>query len=130
MSDRKKLALRDPSDEAEGPALKKKGRGWEISEKRLDALHDRAREMRRHSSPAHKALAERLAGAAAACGRSSRMVGVPFGTDASAFGRMAPTVVFGPGSIEQAHTVDEWIAVEQLEAATAVLQTLLSDSWR
>ena len=61
MSDRKKLALRDTSDEAEAPALKKKGRGWEISEKRLDALHDRAREMRRHSSPAHKALAERFA---------------------------------------------------------------------
>jgi len=26
-------------------------------------------------------------------------------------------VVFGPGSIDQAHTADEWVAVEQLEAA-------------
>src|SRR5690606_16224076 len=40
---------------------KKKGRGWEISDKRLDALHDRARDMRRHSSEAHKALAARFA---------------------------------------------------------------------
>lgn len=61
MTDRKTLQLRDPADAAEAPALKKKGRGWEISEKRLDVLHEQAREMRRHSSPAHKALAARFA---------------------------------------------------------------------
>ena len=61
MTDRKTLKLRSPSEQSEAPALKKKGRGWEISEKRLDVLHEQAREMRRHSSPAHKALAERLA---------------------------------------------------------------------
>lgn len=60
MSDRKTLNLRPASDTAEAPALKKKGRGWEISEKRLDALHDRAREMRRYPSAAHTALAERF----------------------------------------------------------------------
>lgn len=62
MTTRKTLQLRTPSDTADAaPALKKKGRGWEISEKRLDALHDRARELRRHSSEAHKALARRFA---------------------------------------------------------------------
>jgi len=61
MTIRKTLQLRDPSEAAEAPAIKKKGRGWEISEKRLDALHERAREMRRHPSEAHKALAERFA---------------------------------------------------------------------
>ena len=61
MTDRKTLQLRNPSDTAEAPALKKKGRGWEISDKRLDVLHEQAREMRRHSSDAHKALAERFA---------------------------------------------------------------------
>ncbi len=55
------LQLRSPSEQTAPPAIKKKGRGWEISEKRLDALHERAREMRRDSSPAHKALAERFA---------------------------------------------------------------------
>ena len=60
MTERKKLGLNFGSDEAPA-ALKKKGRGWEISEKRLDALHDQAREMRRFSSDAHKALAERFA---------------------------------------------------------------------
>jgi very-short-patch-repair endonuclease len=62
MTDRKTLQLRSPDETAEAaPAIKKKGRGWEISDKRLDALHDMAREMRRHSTPAHKALAARFA---------------------------------------------------------------------
>ena len=60
MTERKTLGLRDTADN-EAPELKKRGRGWEISEKRLDALHDRAREMKRFASPAHKALAERFA---------------------------------------------------------------------
>ena len=62
MTERKKLQLRDPSEISDDtPGIKKKGRGWEVSEKRLDALHERARDMRRHSTPAHKALAERFA---------------------------------------------------------------------
>lgn len=62
MSEKKTLKLKAPSETAdESLALKKKGRGWEISEKRLDALHDRARDMRRHSTPAHKALAAKFA---------------------------------------------------------------------
>lgn len=64
MTDRKTLQLRSPEETTdEAPSLKKKGRGWEISEKRLDALHERARDMRRHSSAAHKALAAKFAGA-------------------------------------------------------------------
>lgn len=31
-----------------------------------------------------------------------------------------PTLILGPGSIDQAHTVDEWVATEQLELATLV----------
>lgn len=61
MTDRSTLHLRSPGEQSTAPALKKRGRGWEISESRLNALHERAREMRRHSSPAHKALAERFA---------------------------------------------------------------------
>ena len=60
MTDRKTLQIREASEDSAAPAVKRKGRGWEISEKRLDALHDRAREMRRHASPAHKALAEKF----------------------------------------------------------------------
>lgn len=61
MTDKKTLKLRSPSEIDAPLALQKKGRGWKISDKRLDALHERARELRRHSSEAHKALAERFA---------------------------------------------------------------------
>ena len=61
MTTRKTLALNpEVASTAEAPALKKKGRGWEISDKRLDALHEQARELRRHSTEAHKALAEKF----------------------------------------------------------------------
>lgn len=63
MTTRKTLALNPEAASTEAPALRKKGRGWEISEKRLDALHEQARELRRHSSEAHKALAAKFAAA-------------------------------------------------------------------
>lgn len=55
---KRKLSLRFGGDDA--PTLQKKGRGWAISESRLDALHERAREMRRNPSPAQEALADAL----------------------------------------------------------------------
>jgi len=42
----------------------------------------------------------------------------PYTTNASAAAtRNIPTFLLGPGSIEQAHTVDEWVALDQLNAA-------------
>lgn len=58
---KKTLTLRTAGPESDTPAIKKKGRGWEISESRLDALHERAREMRRNPTPAQDALAGALA---------------------------------------------------------------------
>lgn len=58
MTTRKTLSTVAPSDAA--PALKKKGRGWQIDDKRLDVLHERAREMRRHPTEAQSALAAAL----------------------------------------------------------------------
>lgn len=47
---------------------------------------------------------------------------MPFGTDAGTISAAGvPVVVFGPGSIEQAHTKDEWIAVDSLEASVEIL---------
>jgi very-short-patch-repair endonuclease len=63
MTTRKTLALNPEAATAEAPALKKKGRGWEISDSRLDALHEQARELRRHSTEAHKALAAKFTAA-------------------------------------------------------------------
>ncbi|MCS6860736.1 MAG: M20 family metallopeptidase [Abditibacteriales bacterium] len=47
--------------------------------------------------------------------------GVPYGTDASKFTRAGiPAVVFGPGSIDQAHGAVEWVECEQVLQATEV----------
>ncbi len=70
-------------------------------------------------------LARRLEATVERHGGSGRLIGVPFGTDAPSFASSGlPTVVFGPGSIKQAHTVDEWIAVDQLRRSVEIFETL------
>jgi len=50
-----------------------------------------------------------------------------FGTDAGPLSLAGiPSVVMGPGHIAQAHTADEWIAIDQLEAMTRFFVQLLS----
>lgn len=67
------------------------------------------------------ALAESLGNVAKPFGGGQR-IGVPFGTNAPPYAMTGvPTVVFGPGSINQAHTNDEWVAVEQLQSAGEIL---------
>ena len=60
-------------------------------------------------------------------GIPAECVGVPYGTDAPVFAGKGPaTVVFGPGSLDQArHTVDEWIEIDALHVATEVLCDLV-----
>ena len=49
-----------------------------------------------------------------------------FATDAGVFAEAGlPGVVFGPGSIAQAHTAREWVALDQLERATEFFVRLL-----
>ena len=63
-------------------------------------------------------LALRLAG-------RNRTWTVPFGTEAGHFQAAGiPTVVCGPGSIDQAHQADEYITLEQLEAGAAFMRRL------
>jgi len=64
-------------------------------------------------------VAARLVQLVRSAGRECDRVGVPFGTDAAAIGSTGvPTVVFGPGSVHQAHTADEFIEVDELELGT------------
>lgn len=72
------------------------------------------------------ALADRLAAVLRrALGRGEK-IGVPFGTNASRIAvASVPTVVFGPGSIDQAHTSDEWLSLDELEKASAALYQFL-----
>ena len=45
------------------------------------------------------------------------------GGDAAA----APAVVFGPGSIQQAHTADEWVPLAEVQQAAEVLYRLVTE---
>jgi acetylornithine deacetylase/succinyl-diaminopimelate desuccinylase-like protein len=58
----------------------------------------------------------------AALGRPVTAGGVPYGTDASNLSGVGgiPCVVLGPGSIDQAHTDDEWVPLEEIRRAAAV----------
>ena len=51
---------------------------------------------------------------------------VAFGTEAGLFQQAGiPGVIFGPGSIQQAHQPDEFIAVEQMEQGVAFISRLI-----
>jgi len=54
---------------------------------------------------------------------------VAYGTEAGLYALAGiPAVVIGPGSIEQAHKADEYIAVAQLEACSTFLDRLIAHS--
>ena len=55
------------------------------------------------------------------------MTQVAFGTEAGLFKNAGiPTVVCGPGSIQQAHQPDEYVTLEQLARCELFLQGLAS----
>lgn len=75
-------------------------------------------------------LAERVA--AGVTGQPSTALGVPFATDAC---RLAgegsiPCLVLGPGSIDQAHTPDEWVDLGEVRAAVDIYEQFLLQSHR
>ena len=60
--------------------------------------------------------------------RSNQTSAVSYATEAGQFQRAGlPTVVCGPGSIDQAHKPDEFIAVSQIEASIGFMQRLASE---
>lgn len=51
-------------------------------------------------------------------GLDSEACGVPFGCDATKLSRAGiPSLIFGPGSIDQAHAAIEWVDLEQVQSA-------------
>jgi len=50
---------------------------------------------------------------------------VAFGTDGSCFGEVQELVVFGPGSVKQAHTDDEWLELDQLHSGANLYERLI-----
>jgi acetylornithine deacetylase len=74
-------------------------------------------------------LAEKVVAAAhGVTGKPAATIGVAFGTDAAAITAAGvPSVVFGPGSIEQAHTADEWVPMDEVEQAAEILFRMLAN---
>ncbi len=61
-------------------------------------------------------ISEAIVQAAQSVCQSSNVMKVAYATEAGLFQQAAiPTIVCGPGSIEQAHRADEYVAIEQLE---------------
>jgi acetylornithine deacetylase len=54
-----------------------------------------------------------------------KAITVPYGTEALVYQQHLPLVILGPGNIAQAHTVDEWIELGQLERAVAIYEQLI-----
>jgi acetylornithine deacetylase len=74
------------------------------------------------AAAAAKTWIDRLESAARGQGYAGLRVAARYGTNASIYSAAGvPAVVFGPGSIEQAHTADEWIDLAQVDAAAEAL---------
>lgn len=57
---KKTLSVLPPSERTDAPELQKRGRGWAISDKRLDKIHDQARRNKMEPTEAQKLLGEKL----------------------------------------------------------------------
>jgi acetylornithine deacetylase len=74
--------------------------------------------------PADSPLVSGLAAAAVAVtGREPRSIGVPYGCDMRLFIGVGdtPCVVFGPGDVRVAHSADEFVPLDEVEACARVL---------
>lgn len=60
---------------------------------------------------------------------SPEAIGVPYGSDATKMVNNAaiPTIIFGPGSIDQAHAIDEFAEIEPIMKAAKMLVDLAHD---
>jgi acetylornithine deacetylase ArgE len=93
----------------------------ELSVRMLPAVEDPSVE-----TPETARIVEVARRACAKAGRSGEVRGVPYGTDAS---QLAPAgiacVVLGPGSIDQAHTVEEYVEIAEVERALEIYRQIM-----
>ncbi|WP_405869039.1 M20 family metallopeptidase [Streptomyces sp. NBC_00005] len=75
------------------------------------------------------AIVTALGRALAAHGLPSTAAGMPFGTDASKLARAGiPSVVFGPGSVTDAHAATESVELAEVELAARVVVTTVRET--
>jgi acetylornithine deacetylase/succinyl-diaminopimelate desuccinylase family protein len=105
--------------------------GWDALHQVRDFLASRLDFEVEHSTPwlvgislsdaENGPLADQLIKHIATVAGPHRKVGVAYGTHASRISAAGvPSVVFGPGDIAQAHTLNEWVDIEQLRQAAEI----------
>jgi acetylornithine deacetylase/succinyl-diaminopimelate desuccinylase family protein len=79
-------------------------------------------------SSAGTRIAELGAKACARTAGTGQLKGVPYGTDASQLSLAGiPCIIVGPGSIDQAHTNDEFVSISELQKAVQIYRQIMLD---
>lgn len=77
-------------------------------------------------TPATSSIALHAAQALKEAGLDDGAMGVPFGSDASKLSSVGiSSIILGPGSIDQAHTAEEFVELEQVEKAFVVYRQIM-----
>lgn len=116
--DRRLLPGEEPAAVVEGYRRLLSGMGAEVDPPMLEDL------------PLETAAGARVAAAASralgAMGLDPEPCGVPYGSDASKLARAGvPSVVAGPGSIDQAHAAVEWVDCAEVERAATFYRRMM-----
>ncbi len=78
------------------------------------------------NTPSNTPVAQRSVEILQALGLASEPIGVPFSCNASTISQHGvPCIVFGPGSIDQAHTPEEFVECDQVEKAVDFYRQLM-----
>lgn len=122
------------------------GYGTAVEEEVLAALHDAAQSdpwlrenppvIRRYQAGAgyetgvdHPLVASLAGAAAAVLGKQPAITGCAFGCDARHLNKLAgtPTIVFGPGEPRAAHSIDEYLPLDQYLRSIEILALTIHD---
>ncbi|WP_127144488.1 M20 family metallopeptidase [Pelagibacterium montanilacus] len=90
------------------------------------AVHDPFVDSSAMDVPADADIVTRMGAVCAAHGIEAGAIGVPYGSDATKMVNISaiPTIVFGPGNIDQAHAIDEHVEIAQVTQAARMLVDL------
>lgn len=80
--------------------------------------------------PSDSTEVQQLSGLLTAMSLDGQPIGVPFGSDASKFAAIGiPSVIFGPGSIDQAHAAVEYVECDQVITAARFYRQVMLTPW-
>lgn len=57
----------------------------------------------------------------------AQAITVPYGTEAESYQKYTQCVILGPGNIEQAHTIGEWVETQQLDDAVGIYTRMIEE---